>query len=91
MQIYLDLETVEFLKDYAKREGKSFAEVVRMSLHQSKEQLKPAILTSQNKKVQAFDRIMHKAGKIKNVRYEYPDVSDDELLYAYDKPRTHRR
>lgn len=79
MQIYFDPDTVEFYKQYAREEGKSFTEVIRQAVAEKKEKLK-----KQKKEHPFVSFIYDMRRKYKNKKTYYKNLSDDELLVAHE-------
>ncbi|MDO8609944.1 MAG: hypothetical protein Q7R95_05310 [bacterium] len=91
MQVYFDAETIEFYKQYARQQGKSFAALIREIVDEKK-----IIITKFPAKIKKIDKIKKninnssimqaftKAEKsLKNIEYHFENLTDDELLYKY--------
>lgn len=91
MQVYFDQETIEFYKQYARQQGKSFAELMRDILKKEKEKIKITnnVVSKHIKENKETDRyeVLKKSikklqQKFKNAPYYQPELTDDELLYG---------
>lgn len=87
MQVYFDAETIEFYKAYARQQGKSFAELMRDILNEKqsllvKKQKIPKKRKLEDRYQALLDSINKLNKKFSKVKYHYPEISDDELLYG---------
>ena len=89
MQIYLDPDTVEFYKQYARKEGTSFAEAIRVVVEEKRKKIekkvhkkKKALSKKKEHPIMGFIRDAER--KFKHTKYYHPELSDDELLYGKD-------
>jgi hypothetical protein len=98
MQVYFDAETIEFYKEYARQQGKSFAELMRNILNERKTTIAKSLINSKRnndfkKNITNKEQIINnnpimqafvKAKKsLKNIEYHFENLTDDELLYKY--------
>jgi len=90
MQVYFDQEIIEFYKEYARQQGKSFAGLMREILKERKTKIHEIqagkMMKLQGKKEDAYqsfmDSIKDMRKKFKNAPYHHPELTDDELLYG---------
>lgn len=98
MQVYFDQETIEFYKEYARQQGKSFAELMRDIVNEKKTVIAKSLIKSKrinsnkkniDKKEQGINNnpIMQAFAKaeksLKNIEYHFENLTDNELLYKY--------
>ena len=79
---------VLFLKKYAKKEGITFAEAIREAVVEKKEAITKTTKKKTKKKDQPdpfADVIREARKKFKGTKTYHNDLTDDELLYLYDK------
>lgn len=91
MQVYFDQEIIEFYKEYARQEGKSFAAIIRKLLEEYKEKIpkeeksakRGKGLNERQKLTHSFIKTIQEGRKkFSKTRYYFPELTDNELMYG---------
>lgn len=89
MQVYFDHEMVAFYKEMAKKQGISFAALVREVLEKEAEVIKKAQFLRKGRKdekkdpyISLLETIRLARKKFGKGKYYHPELTDDELIYG---------
>ncbi len=83
MHIYVDPETAQFYKEYAKKKSTSFTVLIKDLLEKNKKQIQNKKQQVDKNKYSLFLQTIKKIQKqFAQTPYYHPELTDDQLLYG---------